>query len=444
VTLVLALLLAGGLTGAYFYYAKPATFAAPAASASPEVLRPVLGQMSTKTVTAGLAAQLDPLVIASALGSKVNVSVLDLSSGAVLYDHGSANVTTPASNAKIVTAAAVLATRGSAYRITTKAVAGATPGEVVLVAAGDVTLAGDGEGYYAGAGQLTDLAAQIKTALGTTAPTKVTVDATLYEGPLLGPSWDADEHEQGYTSKIQPIMINGGRVDVKDRQMPFERQADPQLAAGQALARLLGLPDTAVALGTATVGTQELGAVHSAPMLRQLEQMLAESDNTLAEAMARQVALARNKPASFAGAAEAVEEVLIELGLPQAQATLADGAGYSRENKLSPIVLTRLLQLSADGQHPRIADLINVLPVAGWSGSMAGRFGELDATGARGLVRAKSGTLTGINSIAGVVETADGQFLAFAVLAEQVPTWQIPAQIALDRIVARIAACGCD
>ena len=55
----------------------------------------------------------------------------------------------------LLTAAAVLATRGPAYRIPTRAVAGATPGEVVLVGGGDPTLAIDDNGHYPGAARLT-------------------------------------------------------------------------------------------------------------------------------------------------------------------------------------------------------------------------------------------------------------------------------------------------
>jgi D-alanyl-D-alanine carboxypeptidase/D-alanyl-D-alanine-endopeptidase (penicillin-binding protein 4) len=178
-------------------------------------------------------------------------------------------------------------------------------------------------------------------------------------------------------------------------------------------------------------------------MLRQLEQMLGDSDNTLAEALARQVAIAKGKPASFDGAAEAVEQVLTELGLPVGQLDLADGAGYSTQNQLSPNVLTGLMTKAADGGHPGLADLFNLLPVAGWSGSMDYRFAKPEAASGLGVVRAKSGTLQKVNSISGIVQTIDGGLLAFAVLAENVPTWQYPAQDALDKIVAKIASCGC-
>jgi D-alanyl-D-alanine carboxypeptidase/D-alanyl-D-alanine-endopeptidase (penicillin-binding protein 4) len=57
-------------------------------------------------------------------------------------------------------------------------------------------------------------------------------------------------------------------------------------------------------------------------------------------------------------------------------------------------------------------------------------------------VRAKTGTLTGVNSLAGVVVDADGRTLAFAFMADQT-TNADQAVIALDRVAAALAACGC-
>ena len=96
----------------------------------------------------------------------------------------------PASTTKLITAATVLAARGPAYRIATRVVAGSAPGEVVLVGGGDPTLAINATGSYPGAARLDLLAAQVKKALGGTAPTKVTVDTSLFPGPVYGPGWD--------------------------------------------------------------------------------------------------------------------------------------------------------------------------------------------------------------------------------------------------------------
>lgn len=408
-----------------------------------------------------LKVLLDPLVTGTELGGKVSVSVVDANTGQVLYERAATEMITPASNTKLVTAAAVLSTRGPDYRITTRVVAGANPGEVVLIGAGDATLGVTKEKYYAGAPQLDDLAAQVKKAMGDTPITKVILDGSLFPGPVTAPTWSPDA-AKGNVSKIPALMINGARTGLKDRKTPFDRYSDPERAAGDAFAKLLGVPTRAVAKGKAPAATggqvassssaapsaaagppapgAELGAVRSAPLLRQVEQMLIESDNTLAETLARQVALAKGKPASFAGAAEALEEVVAELGLDAAQSTLHDGSGMSAANKLTPRILTSLL-VKAYAGGTVLGDFFNGLPVGGWSGTMTERF--LKSTTGFGVVRAKSGTLNGVNSLSGVVETAEGRLLAFAVLADEVPIGMYPAQDLLDKIPAALAACGC-
>ncbi|MDQ6873444.1 MAG: D-alanyl-D-alanine carboxypeptidase, partial [Actinomycetota bacterium] len=66
-----------------------------------------------------------------------------------------------------------------------------------------------------------------------------------------------------------------------------------------------------------------------------------------------------------------------------------------------------------------------------------------DRTGA-GRVRAKTGTLSGVSALAGVVRDTDGRLLVFAVLADRVPAGGTDgAEIALDRVAAALAGCGC-
>ncbi|WP_230686478.1 D-alanyl-D-alanine carboxypeptidase/D-alanyl-D-alanine endopeptidase [Catellatospora vulcania] len=434
-----------------------------AAPPAEPAVAPVLAAMSDAPVpdAAELKRILDPLVISSPLGSSVSASVVDVGTGGVLYERAPTEMITPASNTKLVTAAAVLTTRGPDYRITTRVVAGPNPGEVVLIGAGDATLGVTAKKFYEGAAQLDDLAAQVRKAMGDTPITKVLTDGSLFTGPTASPDWPSDTLGEGNVSRITAVMINGARTDIKDRVMPFNRFSDPERAAGDAFAKLLGLTDSAkgkapattatgsaapspqasaAAAGSPAPGTQ-LGAVQSAPLLRQVEQMLTESDNTLAEALAHQVALAKGQPGSFAGAADAIEQVVTELGLDATQSDLLDGSGMSPKNKISPKVLTGLLVKAAGGTDSHLSDFFNGLPVAGWSGTMTLRFAK--SKSGFGVVRAKSGTLNFVNSLSGVVQTADGRLLAFAVLAENVQVDRDTAQNALDKIAASIAVCGC-
>jgi serine-type D-Ala-D-Ala carboxypeptidase/endopeptidase (penicillin-binding protein 4) len=412
----------------------------------------------------GLEAALDALVAAANLGSNANLSVRDVATGEALYDRGADRATVPASTMKLVTAATVLATRGPAYRIPTRVVAGANPGEVVLIGGGDPTLSIGAKGYFPGAGRLDLLAAQVKKT-GIT-PTKVIIDGSLYKGPVIEPGWDPDIPTGGFAGVATALMTNGTRI--KLNRLPnyyAERYAQPDVAAGQAFAKALGLPASAVSKGTApagsgpevdpsagpgptasadpTVAGAELGRVLSPPMLRLVEFMLVESDNVVGEALARQVAIAKGEPASFIGAAAAMKAVLAELGLPTTGVVLADGSGLSRTNRLTPALLTALLAKAGDGSNPALSPIFSGLPVAAWSGTLTERFKGTAARAGVGAIRAKTGSLNKVSAMSGIVTTADGRLLSFAMLADQVPGDPDAARAAYDRIAAKLATCGC-
>jgi serine-type D-Ala-D-Ala carboxypeptidase/endopeptidase (penicillin-binding protein 4) len=408
---------------------------------------PVLAGASSDApmpTAAGIKSAIDPLVTGSVLGSRVNVSVVDVATGKSLYGHGQDNPTLPASTNKLTTAAAVLATRGPDYRIPTRAVAGGSPGEVVLVGGGDPTLAINATGSYPGAARLDQLAAQVKEALGGTAPTKVTVDSSLFSGPVYGP-WDAGIAQNGFAGPTVALMTDGARVNPKKVKSPSTRYQQPDTAAGKAFAKALGLPASAVSRGTAPGNGRQLGQVESVPIGRMVEFMLSESDNVIAEMLARQVALAKKQPASYSGAAKAVKDVLNGLGVPRSEIQLSDGSGFSRQDKVTPSALTDLLRIAALPAHPELHGIFSGLPVAGWSGTLQERYRK-PAAGSQagaGVVRAKTGTLRGVHAIAGVVVDADGRLLVFAVMADAVQVGDEAAQSALDRVAAKLATCGC-
>src|SRR5690606_39998171 len=103
-------------------------------------------------------------------------SVVDVATGERLFGSGETSAAIPASNNKLLTAAAVLAARRPAYRIPTRVVAGSAPGGVVLIGSGDVTLATGEIGAYPRAGRLDLLAEQVKDSLGGQNPTRVVVE----------------------------------------------------------------------------------------------------------------------------------------------------------------------------------------------------------------------------------------------------------------------------
>ncbi|MEU4562494.1 D-alanyl-D-alanine carboxypeptidase/D-alanyl-D-alanine-endopeptidase [Actinoplanes sp. NPDC023936] len=416
--------------------------------------------------TAAVQAALDPLVGASALGSSVHVSVLDPATETVLYAQNADVPTTPASTTKLLTAASALAARGPAYRLTTRVVAGENPGEVVIIGAGDATMSVDGNQLFPGAARLDTLAERVKKALGGTPATRVFVDLSLYEGPETATGWGSSDIGDGQVARIQPFMTNGGRIDPVHNEFGGDpRYVNPANAAGKLFAKAIGASSTSVrvaeapqlaesgsapapgasaAAGNAWTPGKELGRVDSPPLVQIVDWMLQQSDNVLAETVARQVPLAAGKPAaSFENTAEAMLEKLRELGLPADEANLYDGSGLSRNNGISPTMLVRTLALAASGKNASLSAMFNGLPVAGWSGTLRTRFVVPSPNQtAQGIVRAKTGSLSGVNTLAGVLVTKDGRVLAFAIMAVGGAN-AVTARAALDKIAARLVACGC-
>jgi D-alanyl-D-alanine carboxypeptidase/D-alanyl-D-alanine-endopeptidase (penicillin-binding protein 4) len=220
------------------------------------------------------------------------------------------------------------------------------------------------------------------------------------------------------------------------------RSGSPGTDAGRALAAALGAPDAVVELGSAPDGAQTLATVRSAPVARLVEQALSQSDNLLAESLARHVALARDLPATFEGAAEAVTAAVADAGPDVSGVELYDGSGLSRLDRVTPRVLTDLVAGAADGSLPGASAVVSGLAVAGYDGTLAER-GDADPVTAPGAVRGKTGTLLGVHGLAGTVVTADGRLLAYALVANGTTAGGPPEEAALDAVAAALAACGC-
>lgn len=374
--------------------------------------------------------------------------VIDQETGNTLWENQGSAPMTPASVTKVVTAAAVLAERGPDYRIPTTVVVGEQPGEVVLVAGGDVTLSVKDKSYYPGAASLTELAAKVKAAHP--APiTKLVVDSTLFVGSRSGPEWDNDVVSSGYTAPIAPVALDGGRAAPTSEK----RVAKPDLEVGRALSRLLNDAGTEVELrasensavgGPNLSDLTTLGAVSSPPVERLVEFMLINSDNTLAEALARQVAVARKQPASFEGAAQATLESLRGHGVEPGSVQLYDGSGLSRRNRLTVELLARVTYRAGRTEGRAWRAVLTGLPVAGFSGTLHDRFVGDAARPGVSNVRAKTGSLSGVSSLVGTMSTADGARLSFAFIANGFPDGGVgAAKEQLDAAAATVASCGC-
>ncbi len=406
-------------------------------------LRPAAG--GPPPSPAGVSAVLDPLVASGGLGT-LSGQVLDPATGTVLWQQNPTTALMPGSTAKLLTASAALLALDHQDRLRTTVMAGAEPGTVVLVGGGDPTLSAAGPGTatgYPGAARLDDLVAQVRTH----GPVRrVLVDVSRYVGDAFAPGWFPADVAGGYIAPIEPIMLDGGREDPSQEVSP--RSAKPATAAAAELARRLGADPDTVTVGYAPPGAAVLGAVSSPPVQDLVATALTESDNVLAEVLAREVARATGAQPSFSGASQAVLSVLRGHGFDANGADMVDGSGLSVDDSVPATLLTELLgaaaapdRSNADQQRTvALRPLLVGLPVAGGSGTLADRYHGPAAVG-RGWVRAKTGTLTGVNSLAGTVLDTDGRVLVFALLSNG-PN-PVSVRPRLDALAAGLRSCGC-
>ncbi len=192
---------------------------------------------------------------------------------------------------------------------------------------------------------------------------------------------------------------------------------------------------------TAPQGALELGRVESATIAAVVRYTLHVSENTIAEVLGRLVAVERGLPGSFQGAAAAVLAQAAYDGVDVAGARLDDCSGLSARSRIPARVLVDAVRVASQPGGEELLPVLNDLPVGGWLGTLADRY---TSGPGQGLVRAKTGSLPGVTSLAGTVQTVDGRLLAFAVMADETPAGgQLRPRAAIDAFVQRLAGCGC-
>ncbi|PPF54473.1 D-alanyl-D-alanine carboxypeptidase [Clavibacter michiganensis] len=357
-----------------------------------------------------------------------------------------------ASTMKVLTAAAAVEALGPDRRIATRVVQGQRADTVVLVGGGDPTLSrlpSGTDGVYPGAPHLDDLARQVLEArradpdLAGVPVRRLQVDSSLFSGPAWLPEWPLEARRDGSMSNITALMVDGDR---DDPAVAYSRRGAAAVQrAADAFAALLG--DDVVADGalvTAPPGSAVLGSVESAPVRDLVGYMLTHSDDTLAETLARLVAVETGSGSAAADIQRGTPAALAALDLPVEGVVLVDGSGLAEANRVPAELLTRLMVHVAEHEGD-LAIVDAGLAVAGRTGTLAegGRFtGEADA--AAGRIRGKTGTLARMHGLTGIADAADGTRVAFTIWAEDVDP-SVPAETAraeIDALATDLHRCG--
>jgi serine-type D-Ala-D-Ala carboxypeptidase/endopeptidase (penicillin-binding protein 4) len=412
---------------------------APAAATAKPGVVPV-ADSATKPTPDRLAATLAPLVADPNLGALTG-RITDAITGAQLWAQGADVPMQPASTNKVLTTAAALLALDRDARLTTHVLASGQPGVVVLKGGGDTTLSAAPEGqdtWYKGAARISDLADQVRRS-GVDVTT-VQVDASAYTGPTMAPGWDPADIDGGDIAPMEAVMLDGGRT--QPVSVESWRSTTPALDAGRALAVALKVdPAKVTVLPSGLRGGQEIASVQSPPLIERLRQMMNESDNVMAESIGREVAAQQNRPQSFDGAVQAVLSQLDKAKIDTGNARLLDSSGLSVDDRLTAETLDGVINAAAGSDQPTLRPLLDLLPIAGGSGTLSNRYLDTDAgRAAAGYLRAKTGSLTGTNSLAGIVTDASGRVLTFAFISNNAgPT----GRTAIDALAAVLRSCGC-
>jgi D-alanyl-D-alanine carboxypeptidase/D-alanyl-D-alanine-endopeptidase (penicillin-binding protein 4) len=441
VVVVVAVLLSHGGTSP----APAATVLQPVASEStrPPALNPLPTDAPTP-VASGVGRDLAGPARAPGLGGQLDGEVVDAATGAVLWARGVDDAEPPASTTKLFTAAAALLALGPDARLSTTTVRDGST--VYLVGGGDVTIVGTttpaGVPSYPKPASLADLARQTAHALAGSGRVRLRVDASAWSGPALASGWSASYVTEGDVTPPSALEVDEGRITPAS---PFAaRTQSPALQAGQVFAHLLRRDGVHLSgqltSGLAPTAATRLGAVQSAPVAQLVQRMLTTSDDDLAEALGRAVAIHDHDAPDFTGAAQAVTARVESLGVPDDAVSLRDTSGLSHRDRVTAHSLVVVLRAAI--RDPKLRPVLEGLPVAGLTGTLAQRYSSSPAARGAGLVRAKTGTLSGVNTLAGEVVDRSGRLLVFAFLAPHAPSAGL-TEAALDTLAARLVRCGC-
>lgn len=392
------------------------------------------GPSALRTCTISAAAS------ASGLGAFEGY-VMNAKTGQVLFSRNGDKAAQTGSVMKTLTTATALAVVGGGHRIPTT-VTREAGGAIALVGHGDATLSAGGATVYPGAPTLGQLAQQVKAKLGSTPVTTIVTDDTYWnDGDAWDPTWPVSERTIGYQPNVTALMVDGDRANPGAATSP--RSTDPVGRAGSLFRTALANAGVAGAANAqivkrATTSSDTIASVSSQPVSTLIGQMIPNSDNTLAEMLARVSSKESGSDGSAASLTSVYRKALASYGVDPAGIVITDGSGESAANAVSPAFVAHLMVQVAAGAKG-LGTLANALPVSGQSGTLASRFTGANAV-ARGKVHAKTGWIDSANTLGGYIDAADGSRLTFAFYAIGSP--RSAALPALDQVTAATYSCG--
>lgn len=362
---------------------------------------------------AELQAEIDS-VLQDALftSAHIGIKAVAVKSGEVLYAKNVHKLHHPASTMKLITAAAALTKLGPDFRFETTLYADAIVNGRV---AGNVYLKGKADPVLQ-EGELREMVNALRDAGVHSVFGDIVVDETYLDSVREGPGWMWDDKPLG----LSALAIRGGAVE------------DRALACGTVLKEMLQRAGIVVN-GEVSDGTVPLDAVviatHLSPPLADILKLMNKpSDNAIAELIFKTLgAEVMGEPGTWQKGRQVIGEFLAEIG---AAFRVVDGSGLSRYNLVTTELLVDLL-VFVYNDFELMPDYVASLPIAGVDGTLRNRMKGMHA---EKVLRAKTGTLSGVSALAGYTVTANGEVLAFSILISHYAGPAAPARRIQDTI----------
>lgn len=428
--------------------------------------------LAAQTVAQRLDALLDDELLKT---SEVGISVFDLTTGESVYRYQDEKLYRPASIEKIITSVTALSQLGADYTLNTRLqYAGKIENDTLK---GNLYLVGGFDPRFTDEDLNRLVEAVAQSGIRYIADT-LAADVSMTDSVYWGSGWSWDDTPSSFQPYLSPLMLNGGCVDVS--VLPTQKGAAPQVTCSpvsdyyrinnQAISyyppvgklkvtrNWLNNGNIITVTGNATasyttklnVFTSEAFFFHTfinrlhdkgirarvntyadsrpntstlTTLPRQLKEVLKEalkeSDNLCAESLFYHLASQRalHKRVTGEDGADAINAFMkTALGFNPDNYKIVDGSGVSLYNYISPRLLLEYLKYAY--YHSDIfLPFYESLPIAGIDGTLQNRMKQ---TKAQGNVRAKTGTVTGVSSLAGYVKDANGHQLAFVIINQNV------------------------
>jgi D-alanyl-D-alanine carboxypeptidase/D-alanyl-D-alanine-endopeptidase (penicillin-binding protein 4) len=471
---------------------KPSRLIAIGAAVAVYGLAAPLAAQTTGKVAAAVASLSD---WARSVGGHAGAAVLDVASGATLAAADEHLALNPASNTKVLTAAAVLDRMGPDFRFSTALLGRIENGNIA-----PLVLRGDGDPSLE-ADELWQLASALRQ-LGVRKIDGILVDQSRFDEQYVPPGFAAQPNEWApFRAPVSAVSLERnsvtlnvvpgkpgspatvwfdppGFVDVRGAvttragaagdgvrltlspngtrlaaevagfvgegppRLRFSKRVDdPRRYAGYVLADILRAMQIEVkgdiGLGGAAAHSR-ITYVESAPLAVLVRELGKNSDNFYAETLLKALGgWSRTTPATSRDGAEAVGTWLKDIGALDTGFRMTNGSGLFDANRVSAWTLAAVLRHAY--QSPRIgADFVAELAVGGVDGTLRSRF---KARGEGRTIRAKTGTLDQVVALSGYVLAPPGKSpVAFSFIADGVAGKHTEARTHIDQCVEAIAA----